>query len=123
MFEPLPNGRIRLTQELYVPVWVDARHGIRVEIVVPPCYETDGASIPRLLWPIIGQPIGDRHLIPAVVHDWLCERATDYEQRVLGDAIFFSLLRQHNVPVWKRTLMYLAVRFYGRVVWRRKHVA
>lgn len=118
MFTPLPDGRIRLDAPLYQNVWL--MQGVEFRVVVPTDFISDGASIPRLFWAILGPPICSEHCIPAIVHDYLCEQATDYNERVLGDAVFFKLLRDFEVPRWKRTLMYLAVRVYGRITWRGK---
>ena len=116
MFTPTNDGRIRLDFELAYPVW--EVNGVTFRVTVPAGFISDGASIPRLLWSLIGPPIGSNHLIPAVVHDYLCEEARIYPQRLLADAVFFCLLKQHNVPAWKRCLMYLGVRWYGRFVWK-----
>ena len=86
-------------------------------VVVPEGFVSDGASIPRWAWPIVGPPLRGKHLEPAVVHDYLCERSfklVDYEARVMADAAFFLLLKRFGVPYWKRALMYVAVRFWGR---------
>ena len=116
MFKSLPSGKVELQEPLYCVVW-DAP-GVHNRVEVPRGFVSDGASIPRLLWPILGPPIGDLHLIPAIVHDWLCVQARTYTQRVLADAVFFALLKDYQVPYWKRALLYLGVRWYGRLVWR-----
>ena len=121
MFTPVGDGRIKLDESLHHYIWLG--WGIDFQVEVPAGFISDGASIPRPLWAVIGPPIGSDHLIPAVVHDFLCESAITYQQRVLGDAVFFALLKDHNVPAWKRAAMYLAVRFYGRFIWKRKQVA
>ncbi len=118
MFTPLPDGRIQLDEPLYQNIWL--MQGVEFRVVVPAGFVSDGASIPRLFWAIIGPPIGSSHLLPAIVHDYLCEQARDYNERVLGDAVFFKLLRDFDVPRWRRTLMYIAVRVCGRLTWRRK---
>lgn len=117
MFTPTNEGRIRLDFKLAYPVW--EVNGVTFRVTVPAGFESDGASIPPPLWPILGPPIGSSHLIPSIIHDYLCKTATTYPQRLLGDAVFFCLLKQHDVPRWKRCLMYLGVRFYGRFVWKR----
>ena len=116
MFSSLPNGHIQLNEPLYQSVWIGK--GIEFRVTVPQGFVSDGASIPRLLWPLLGPPIGSRHLIPAIVHDWLCVQAKTYNDRVLADAVFFKMLKEFQVPWWKRTAMFLGVRFYGRFVWR-----
>ncbi|HIE98682.1 MAG TPA: DUF1353 domain-containing protein, partial [Fuerstia sp.] len=45
--------------------------GVEFRVVVPAGFVSDGASIPRLFWAIIGPPIGSSHLLPAIVHDYL----------------------------------------------------
>lgn len=118
MFNHRPNGNLQLESPLHEELWV-ARNITNV-VTVPVGYETDGASIPRWCWPIIGPPIRSEYLIPSVVHDYLCDSAESYEHRVMADAAFFALLHRYGVPRWKRAAMYLAVRFYGRWAWRRK---
>lgn len=78
---------------------------------VPRGFKTDLASVPRFLWSII-PPYG-KYTQAAIVHDYLY--ATGLVSRVRADAIFLSIMRARNVPLWKRTLMYLAVRAFG---WR-----
>ena len=89
-------------------------------VVIPKGYEFDGASIPRLCWALIGSPFEPDLMLPACVHDWYCEHTAEcYQSRVIGDGVFFYLLRQAKVPRWRRIIMYLGVRlnsfwFYGR---------
>ncbi len=113
---PLPNGVWRLTEsiEFHIP-------DFGIIIWIPTGYETDGYSIPRLLWPIAGHPFEPPHE-PAWVHDWLCDRATTYAARVFADAVFLVAQRQYGVPWWKRWARYLAVRWYGRYVWLLRHL-
>ena len=40
---------------------------------IPKGYCYDGASIPRLFWRVIGSNTDNRFLIPALIHDVLCE--------------------------------------------------
>ena len=121
MFHSLSTRKIEVTEPLHAPAWQSDE--IEVRVTVPAGFTSDGASIPWPLWPILGNPIStdgvhEKHLIPAVVHDWLCEAAMCYEDRVLGDAIFFRLLAEYEVPYWKRAAMYLGVRFYARFFWK-----
>jgi hypothetical protein len=119
MFTPLKNGRqIQLDGNLNQNVW--HRSGVINRVIVPEGFISDGASIPKWIWPILGPPIGSKHLIPSIIHDYLCEQATCYSERVLGDAVFFKLLRDFDIPRWKRTLMYIGVRVQGHFTWRKK---
>lgn len=116
MFEALDGGRIQVNggpTGLTVPVWQEQGRGIDFAVTIPNGYISDGYSIPRFLWSIVGHPLGQSHLIPALVHDYLCDEADHYEQRVIADCAFFSLLSQYGVPRWKRTVFYLGVRAKG----------
>lgn len=53
--------------------------------------QTDLASIPPMLWSIIG-PYG-RHLLAALVHDFLCQRATSFDTRAAADYVFWTACR------------------------------
>jgi hypothetical protein len=78
-------------------------------------YEFDGASVPRPMWGVPGfSPIG-LHLWAALAHDWICDHPDELD-RVIGDAIFLSLLKHTGVPWQRRLPMYLAVRMWS--TWR-----
>ena len=112
------DGNLILVKPVSVYVWDTPQ--ITVGITVPNGFATDGASIPRFLWPIIGPPMRGGYLVPAIVHDYLCVEAKTYQERVMADGLFFALLHRYQVPAWKRCAMYLGVRFYARLFWRTK---
>lgn len=78
---------------------------------------TDGASIPRFLWSIIGCPLNGKYVGSAIVHDAL------YKSHVLtrkeSDKLFLEMLKDNGVGALKRNLMYLAVRVGGYFAWRQ----
>jgi hypothetical protein len=78
-------------------------------VTVPVGFKTDFASVPRLLWPLC--PPSGRWTKAAVVHDYLCE--TGECSRFLADAIFREIMRELKVPLWRRVVMYYAVRAYA----------
>jgi len=82
-----------------------------IEIEIPRGFETDLASVPRLLWALI--PPHGKYTQAAIVHDYLY--ATGLVSRARADALFLTIMRAYKVPAWKRALMYLAVRAFG---WR-----
>jgi len=43
-------------------------------ITVPAGFDFDGASIPRVLWALVGSPYTGDYRDGAVVHDWLCRQ-------------------------------------------------
>ena len=95
-------------------VWGD------LSIVVMPGYVTDGASIPRAAWRVIGHPFGP-YLAAAVVHDALY--GSQVVSREVADQCFRDLMEELGIARWKRALMYRAVRMAGGFVWARRSEA
>lgn len=79
-------------------------------VAVPAGFVTDFASVPWPLW-IIEPPLGDAGKA-AVLHDWLYE--TGERSRREADAILLEAMTVLEVAPWKRRLIYLAVRLFGR---------
>jgi hypothetical protein len=77
--------------------------------VVPAGYVFDGASIPRMFWWIPGfSPMGI-HLWAALVHDYLCDNP-EHADRVMADALFYTILKHSGVGFWRRKAMHFGVR-------------
>ena len=114
-FEPSINGRYEVSHGGVIPLF-DVE-GSQCRVTVPDGYTFDGASIPRFAWSLVGTPFAPELIMAACAHDWLCEHVTTYEQRVIADACFMARLAMDGVPYWRRAAMYLAVRFYARVIW------
>ena len=97
-------------------------------------FSTDFASIPRLLWSVMGHPAG-KHGKAAVVHDYLYQYPSSgltipvapepmhvqlpSRTRRRCDQIFLEGLKVLKLSWWKRTLMYSAVRVGGRGPWKK----
>lgn len=81
---------------------------------IPKGFITDGASIPKFAWSIIGGPLG-RYAAAAVVHDYLYHKKI--YSRSKADAIFLEAMGVLKVPWWKRRTMWLAVRMAGWIPW------
>lgn len=73
---------------------------------IPKGYCYDGASIPRLFWRFIGAPTDNAFLIPALIHDILCEHH-EYimNDREFSTNIFNALLEVSEVGKYKRFFM------------------
>ena len=102
------SGRIVLQPFAYK----DEKHGI---IEVPAGFTTDGASIPRFGWSVIGvSPFDSGVIYSAVIHDWLY--ATRKVSRREADKIFLRSMRSLGyLQEWQMKIMYRAVRLFG---WR-----
>ena len=79
-------------------------------IYVPEGYVTDLASVPRLLWALF--PPHGRYAKAAIIHDWLYDNAL--RTKAEADRIFLDAMTVLGVPRWRRRLMYLAVRLFGK---------
>lgn len=78
---------------------------------VPSGTRTDGASIPRFLWSIIGGPFEGKYRKAAVVHDYYC----DVRQHSWRDvhSMFYAAMVTANVPHEQAKILYYGVLIGG----------
>ncbi|EHA0572220.1 DUF1353 domain-containing protein [Salmonella enterica] len=79
-------------------------------IEVPAGFVTDLASVPRIFWTLL--PPDGKYAKAAIIHDYLYDNALRTKQE--ADLIFLDGMTVLGVPHWKCTIMYLAVRWFGR---------
>lgn len=104
---PYPDGRTWYLDRAFAYV----RDGMTIK--VPRGFETDLASVPRVLWNVF--PPWDTYGPAAVVHDWLywSQPVTRDE----ADAIFREAMSVLLVPRWKAWSIYLGVHLGGQHAW------
>lgn len=74
--------------------------------VIPKGYCYDGASVPRLFWRVIGANSDNKFLIPALIHDFLCENHyVVNNDRSFSTDVFNALLESSSVGKFKRFFM------------------
>jgi len=104
------------------------RIGDGTVLIAPKGTTTDGASIPRFFWRLIGPPMTGRYRQAAVIHDagytgdlqWRIGGAlTEYDRKAV-DALFLQLMKALGVSWWRRRLMHLAVRCFGARHWSHR---
>lgn len=78
-------------------------------IVVPPGFQTDLASVPRL--PVVYLLTGNTSTAAAILHDWLYSAAEF--PRKMADDIFLEASEATGVPWFRRWLMWAGVRIGG----------
>lgn len=105
-----PRGDIWTLTEDLVACWRGTR------IVVARGWPTDGASIPRFAWALIGHP-WDYYLPAAIVHDALY--ASELWSRQQADECFHDLMHSLSVRTIRLHAMYYSVRLFGGTTWRR----
>ena len=86
-------------------------------IEVPVGFISDGASIPRIFWTIIGSPWSGKYAKAAVIHDFLYVR--QFYTRKKSDLIFLEGMKVLGVSWWKRKAMYWAVRIASGIPWNK----
>lgn len=91
-------------------------HNKTVLVTVSKGFITDFASIPRLFWSVIGHPTG-KYGKAAVIHDYLYH--VQEVSRSKADRIFLQAMKDLKVSWWRRRTMWLAVRMFAGLVWRK----
>ena len=83
--------------------------------IIPKGYCFDGATVPRFFWRIIGSNTDNSFLIPALIHDVLCENHHYINNdRRFSSEVFDALLEVAEVPAFKRFLMKNSVDLFQR---------
>lgn len=90
----------------------------KYKVTIKPGLLTDGASIPKVFWSIIGCPLNGKYVGSALIHDGL------YASHVLSkeesDLLFLDMMEDNKVALWRRKLMYWAVKFGGGSAYNSK---
>lgn len=74
---------------------------------------TDGASIPRVFWPLIGHPYQGLYLKAAIIHDYYCVPQNRYRRWQDVHGVFHDAMKANGVGRVKALLMFFAVRRFG----------
>jgi len=102
-------------------------------LVVPGDMMFDGASIPRLCWPVVGPPLRAAYRPGAAVHDAAykaCLRVLtpdnkDATQRVLtktlADEMLYDFAVWRGTPRWRARMMWRAVDKFAGAAWEKHH--
>jgi len=81
------------------------------DIIIKKGFITDGATIPRFAWSIVGCPLNGNYVGPSIIHDALY--ATNLLSRKESDQLFIDLLKEAGVGYIKRKLFYNVLRVFG----------
>lgn len=79
-------------------------------ILVPVGFETDFASVPKLLWNIM--PPTGQYGKAAVIHDFLY-RTPKQATKDEADSVFLEAMTALGVGWWTRNTMYRGVKYFG----------
>ena len=94
---------------------------------MPEGYISDGSSIPKIFWSLIGSPMGESAQ-SGFLHDFLYTKQGNV-QTLIGfpisrkrcDDIFLESMKVLKINFFKRRLIWLAVRIFGETAWRKKN--
>lgn len=111
----IKNNKLVLTEDVVYEI--HNNHSV-TNVIVPKGYPTDGASIPRIFWTVIGSPYQPRHLKAAIIHDYLYERHQGGRKaRKEADEIFYYLLKKDGIKKITARIMWSALRLVARFFW------
>ncbi len=105
-------------------------HPNTIRYVVENGYETDGASIPRFLWSVVGHPFDVHYLNAAVIHDKLCDLADQSTtrkdrdlKRETADLVFYKACLCSGCNEAKAHQLLVGVRIGALCLpWKRKAI-
>jgi hypothetical protein len=106
---PLLNGKWKLLKWVSYHIWYKESNNI---VIVPAWFETDWASIPRILWTIIWNPFDTKFITRALIHDYIyvtCKRT-----RKEADDVFLEILKNTWNSLIKSYIMYTRVRLFWK---------
>jgi hypothetical protein len=89
-------------------------------ITVPRGFVSDGASIPKIFWSIIGSPFVGLYLRASIIHDYLYSHQNYDYTRSQADKIFLEIMLNDGVSKTKAYTMYYIVRVFGRKYFKKK---
>lgn len=112
------NGKVRLEESIG---YYDYATGNK--IIQPAGAISDGASIPRYLWPIIGHPLSMKYIHAALIHD-MAVYILPWDEA--NELMYDIMSREHYIPtgeggyqyfkkvkLWRRKAMYYGIKLYG----------
>ena len=111
---PLYTPKLKLQHMPATHWWKPTRwkllKGVTIEgHYIPKGFEFDGASVPRILWWLF--PPAGRYMVAALLHDYLLNQSS--VSRAFADALFLLAMKKLGVTLWRRFIMYGAVRMFG----------
>lgn len=106
------TGKWKLTE-----AWAVRVNTNNLRVMILPGFESDGASIPRFLWSLVGPRFEAKTFPAAFLHDALYE--SKLFSRWFADAEFYRMLIGFGASRVRARLYWLAVRVFGGVFWDR----
>ena len=81
----------------------------------PTGFRSDGASIPKPCWPLVGSPLQGRHVRSSILHDYLYD--AQFPRRE-ADSVYYRAMRADGVDVVSARIIHATVRTFGWLPYR-----
>jgi hypothetical protein len=88
-----------------------------IKVTANPKFLTDGASIPKVFWSVVGNPLENDLLKPAVIHD--CLYTIMKLPRAECDKLLKEMLLFNGASKAKAYSIYVVVRIFGGTHWKK----
>jgi hypothetical protein len=110
ILEELDNGSWKLQDDF-------SYYNDYIQVTVKSNFTTDGASIPKVFWSVVGNPLENDLLKPSIIHDGLytlMQLPRDKCDKLLKEMLLFN-----GTSKVKANLVYYAVRIFGGSHWKK----
>jgi hypothetical protein len=110
VLEELNNGSWKLQDDF-------SYYNDFIQVTVKSSFITDGASIPKIFWSIVGNPLSNDLLKPAIIHDGLYTLMQLPRDKC--DTLLKEMLLFNGTSKVKANLVYIVVRTFGGSHWKK----
>ena len=111
---PLKGADYVLAEDFYFPAKVGEWD---VVVWVKPGFRSDGASVPRFLWRVLGSPYDPDIVAQSIAHDALYRG--EIVPRKDADAAYRDLMAEGGVGKRRRRVFWIGVRLFGWLTYLR----
>ena len=87
--------------------------------IIPSGFFSDGASVPRIFWPIVSPNIHPSTIIESIVHDYMFRKKMGF---LASNFWYFSKLLK-NVGFIRALIAFLGITIFGWIVYIKKKTA
>lgn len=112
--EATETGNILTLKRGFTVKW----HGRRLRI--PRGFESDGASVPRLLWRLVSPCVHQCTIRAAIAHDFLYRTTPEGWTRKDADQFFRDICKRDGLTDLQAELAYVGLRLFGWSSWQGK---
>ncbi|MFQ5874706.1 MAG: DUF1353 domain-containing protein [Dehalococcoidia bacterium] len=112
LVSPLADGKTWVIQKEFT--YYVRELGSDEKIKVPCGFQTDFASVPRIFWWLV--PKWGKYGKAAIIYDY-CYWDQDYSRK-RSDEIFREAMGVLGVALWRKFMIFWAVRLFGQGAWR-----